>query len=87
MQFNNEKTRNVAEIAAKIMYGEQPVSEELKGGQKKLDKNKNGKLDADDFKKLRKEDAKTEEPILEYESKTSFKLSTLTFSLFLILGL
>jgi len=30
--------------------------EELVGGQKKLDKNGNGKLDADDFKKLRKED-------------------------------
>jgi len=30
--------------------------EELIGGQKKLDKNGNGKLDADDFKKLRKED-------------------------------
>jgi hypothetical protein len=31
--------------------------EELVGGQKKLDKNGNGKLDADDFKKLRKEEA------------------------------
>jgi len=31
-------------------------NEELKGNQKKLDKNHNGKLDADDFKKLRKED-------------------------------
>ena len=29
------------------------VKEELKGGQKKLDVNKNGKLDSDDFKKLR----------------------------------
>lgn len=29
------------------------AKEELKGGQKKLDVNKNGKLDADDFKKLR----------------------------------
>jgi hypothetical protein len=33
------------------------VEEELKGGQVKLDKNKNGKLDSDDFKKLRKEAA------------------------------
>lgn len=32
------------------------VEEELKGDQHKLDKNKNGKLDADDFKKLRKEE-------------------------------
>ena len=59
MQFNNEKTRNVAEIAAKIMYGEQPVSEELKGGQKNLDKNKNGKLDKQDFEMLRKEETES----------------------------
>lgn len=32
------------------------VKEALKGNQKKLDKNHNGKLDADDFKKLRNED-------------------------------
>ena len=32
------------------------TKEELKGNQHKLDKNKNGKLDADDFKKIRKED-------------------------------
>ena len=32
-------------------------AEELKGNQHKLDKNKNGKLDSDDFKKLRKVDA------------------------------
>lgn len=34
---------------------EEPVEEELKGKQHKLDKNKNGKLDAHDFKLLRKE--------------------------------
>ena len=38
MQFDNEKIRNIADVAAKIMAGE-TVSEELKGGQKKLDKN------------------------------------------------
>ena len=37
------------------------VSEELKGNQVKLDKNKNGKLDAEDFKKLRKEDTALDE--------------------------
>jgi hypothetical protein len=31
-------------------------TEELKGDQHKIDKNKNGKIDADDFKKLRKEE-------------------------------
>jgi hypothetical protein len=33
---------------------ESDLNEELKGGQKKLDKNKNGKLDGQDFKMLRK---------------------------------
>jgi len=40
------------------------VKEELKGGQKKIDVNHNGKLDADDFKKLRsgkKKDTKVKE--------------------------
>lgn len=32
------------------------IKEELKGGQKKLDKNKNGRLDREDFKKLRGEE-------------------------------
>ena len=36
------------------------ANEELHGGQKKLDKNKNGKIDADDFKMLRKD--KKEKP-------------------------
>lgn len=37
---------------AKKMFGME-ISEELKGNQHKLDANKNGKIDADDFKKLR----------------------------------
>lgn len=37
------------------------VSEKLTGKQKSLDKNKNGKLDADDFKKLRKPASKKED--------------------------
>ena len=40
---------------------EEDVEEELKGDQHKLDKNKNGKLDAEDFKKVRKEDVEIEE--------------------------
>lgn len=40
---------------------EEDVEEELKGGQVKLDKNKNGKLDAEDFKKVRKEDVEIDE--------------------------
>ena len=38
------------------------ASEELHGGQKKLDKNKNGKLDSEDFKMLRKDKDKKEKP-------------------------
>jgi hypothetical protein len=37
----------------------------LKGNQHKIDMNKNGKIDAEDFKKLRKE----EQELLEYDSK------------------
>jgi hypothetical protein len=37
-------------------YMTSEMNEELKGGQKKLDKNKNGKLDSQDFKILRGED-------------------------------
>jgi hypothetical protein len=42
------------QTAADYMYSE--MNEALKGGQVKLDKNKNGKLDAHDFKLLRKEE-------------------------------
>jgi hypothetical protein len=49
MQFNNDITRKVAEEAARIM------AEALKGNQHKIDKNKNNKVDAEDFKILRGE--------------------------------
>ena len=68
MQFDNQKTRNVAEIAAKIMYGEKPVEEELKGGQKKIDKNHNGKIDGQDFAILRGEKKRSEEHTSELQS-------------------
>jgi hypothetical protein len=59
MQFDNQKTRNVADVVAKILAGEsaqtQPemLEEELKGNQHKIDANKNKKIDAHDFKLLR----------------------------------
>jgi hypothetical protein len=40
---------------------EKDVEEQLKGSQHKLDKNKNGKLDAHDFKLLRKEEQEIKE--------------------------
>jgi len=48
MEFENKKLRSVAEAATRIMMGEQ-----LKGGQVKLDKNHNNKIDAQDFKILK----------------------------------
>lgn len=54
MQFDNQKTRNVADVVAKILAGG-TVSEELKGDQHQIDKNKNGKIDKQDFEMLRKE--------------------------------
>jgi hypothetical protein len=57
MQFDNQKTRNVADVVAKILAGEsaqpQQLDEELKGNQHKIDANKNNKVDAHDFKLLR----------------------------------
>jgi len=59
MQFDNQKTRNVADVVAKILAGEsaqqepQILQEELKGNQHKIDANKNNKVDAHDFKLLR----------------------------------
>jgi hypothetical protein len=45
--FNDKALKGVAEAAAKIM------GEQLKGNQHKIDANKNGKVDAHDFKLLR----------------------------------
>jgi len=61
MYSNNKQIRDVADVAARIMSGQQPVSEELKGGQVKLDKNHNGKIDGQDFKILKGEKKVKEE--------------------------
>jgi hypothetical protein len=63
--------RHIDDIVSKVLSeqvalkAEQIMSmanEELHGGQKKLDKNKNGKLDSEDFKMLRKDKDKKEKP-------------------------
>ena len=58
------------------------ANEELHGGQKKLDKNKNGKIDADDFKMLRKdkkekteEEERKEKKINENDNNNNIKSS------------
>ena len=66
-KYNSILSKDRNEFFAKKMYGKggKEVKEELVGGQKKLDVNKNKKLDAQDFKVLRakksvKEDVTTE---------------------------
>ena len=79
MQFNNQKTRNVADAVAKILAGESAkqepkmLEEELKGNQHKIDANKNNKVDAHDFKLLRaKKEVKKEEVEQEEEKSMTF---------------
>jgi hypothetical protein len=54
MYSDTKITRSVADAVEKIM-NPQSVAEELKGGQVKIDKNHNGKIDGQDFKILRGE--------------------------------
>jgi len=55
MYSDNKQIRDVADVAAKIMYGQQPVTEKLHPNQQQLDVHEPEKdeLTADDFKKLR----------------------------------
>jgi len=53
MNSDNKQIRDVAGVAARIMAGLPAIEEELKGGQKKIDKNHNGKIDGQDFDILR----------------------------------
>jgi len=74
MYSDNKQIRDVADAAAKIMYGQQTVTEKLHPNQQVLDVHEPEKdeLTADDFKKLRaKKEVKKEEveQIQEYESK------------------
>ena len=64
MYSNNKQIRDVADVAARIMSGQQPVTEKLHPNQQKLDVHEPEKdeLTADDFKKLRaKKEMKKEE--------------------------
>lgn len=54
-KFEGKSKEKRKQMALAAYYAAQR-NEELVGGQKKLDKNKNGKLDAQDFKLLRKEE-------------------------------
>lgn len=60
-KFAGKSNQKRKQMALAAYYAKQrnegvEMNEKLQGGQVKLDKNKNGKLDAEDFKKLRKEE-------------------------------
>jgi len=60
MYSDTKTTRSVADAVSKIL-NPQPIAEELKGGQVKLDKNHNGKIDGQDFKILKGQKKANEE--------------------------
>ena len=66
--YSDNLTQKVAQAAAKIM------DEELKGKQHKIDANKNGKVDAHDFKLLRaKKEVKEESEQIDELSKATLR--------------
>jgi hypothetical protein len=74
MYSNNKLIRDVANIAAQIMSGQQPVTEKLHPNQQVLDVHEPEKdeLTADDFKKLRaKKEVKKEEVEMDESIKTT----------------
>ena len=81
MNSNNKQIRDVADVAAQIMFGQQPVTEKLHPNQQKLDVHEPEKdeLTSDDFKKLRagkKADVKKEEVELDEKISISYKVPT-----------
>jgi len=79
MYSDTKITRSVADAVEKIL-NPQPIAEELKGGQKKLDKNHNGKLDGQDFKILRgqktevkKEEVEQQDEAMSHQAATTMK--------------
>jgi len=78
MYSDNKQIRDVADVAARIMSGQQPVTEKLHPNQQQLDVHEPEKdeLTSDDFKKLRaKKEVKKEEveQIVEYETNKDGK--------------
>ena len=77
MNSDNKQIRDVADVAARIMAGLPPIQEELKGGQTKLDVDKDGDIQADDLadlrakKKVKKEEVEIGEE--SHQSKTTMK--------------
>ena len=64
MNSDNKQIRDVADVAARIMYGQKPVTEKLHPNQQTIDVHEPEKdeITADDLKKLRaKKEVKKEE--------------------------
>jgi hypothetical protein len=83
MNWGIFKTDSVSEAYKKMKAEESSCDkdmkkEELKGNQHKLDKNKNGKVDAHDFKLLRKEET-VEEGIDKSENESTEQLAEMEF--------
>jgi len=77
MYSDNKQIRDVADVAARIMSGQQPVTEKLHPNQQQLDVHEPEKdeLTSDDFKKLRaKKEVKKEE--VEELDEVSLKTAT-----------
>jgi len=80
MNSDNKQIRDVADVAARIMAGLPAIEEELKGGQVKIDKNHNGKIDGQDFKILRgqktevkKEEVEQQDEAMSHQAATTMK--------------
>jgi hypothetical protein len=83
MYSDNKQIRDVADVAARIMYGQQPVTEKLHPNQQQLDVHEPEKdeLTADDFKKLRagkkpdvkKEEVEQQDEAMSHQAATTMK--------------
>ena len=75
MYSDNKSIRDVADVAARIMSGQQPVTEKLHPNQQQLDVVDDEKIDGKDFAKLRaKKEVKKEE--VEELDEVSLKTAT-----------
>jgi hypothetical protein len=79
MNSDNKQIRDVADVAARIMAGLPPIQEELKGGQTKLDVDKDGDIQADDLadlrakKKVKKEEVEQQDEAMSHQAATTMK--------------
>ena len=75
MYSDNKQIRDVADVAARIMYGQQPVTEKLHPNQQQLDVHEPEKdeLTADDFKKLRAKKEVKKEEVEELDEEDAYE--------------